>query len=254
MSAPDWLTARPIAHRGLHGAGGALENTPSAARAACALGFAIECDVQLSADGEAMVFHDFDLDRLTRASGRLDARPAQELTNMDLARGADRIATFSDYVDLIGGRVPLICEIKSRFDGDMRLADRVARIAAQAPCPIALKSFDPEVVAWLRAKAPELAIMRTPLGVVAMADFDDPEANLGAEARRSLAAFAHWPRTRPDFLSFCVDDLPHAAPCLLRSALGLPILSWTVRSAEQARRARQWGDQIIFEGDPAVWA
>ena len=73
MSAPGWLTERPIAHRGLHDqAAGIVENSLSAARAAIEAGFAIECDVQLSADGEAMVFHDFTLERLTGATGRLD--------------------------------------------------------------------------------------------------------------------------------------------------------------------------------------
>ena len=68
MAAPDWLTARPIAHRGLHDrAASRPENTLAAARAAVAGGFAIECDVQLSADGEAMVFHDAALGRLTEA-------------------------------------------------------------------------------------------------------------------------------------------------------------------------------------------
>src|SRR4051794_2404055 len=64
-AALDWLTARPIAHRGLHDkAKGVIENTVSAALAAVDAGYAIECDVQLTGDGEAVVFHDFTLDRL----------------------------------------------------------------------------------------------------------------------------------------------------------------------------------------------
>ena len=66
MPGLDWLTAQPVAHRGLHdAAAGVIENTASAFRAAIEGGFAIETDLQLSADGEAMVHHDFALGRLT---------------------------------------------------------------------------------------------------------------------------------------------------------------------------------------------
>ena len=65
MSAPDWLTRIPIAHRGLHNAShGIVENTISAAQAAISKGYSIECDVQVSAEGVVMVFHDDTLDRL----------------------------------------------------------------------------------------------------------------------------------------------------------------------------------------------
>src|SRR5437764_7987031 len=80
MRAPDWLTARPVAHRGLHDeARGIIENMPAAATAAIAGNFAIECDIQLSADGEAMVHHDSALGRLTDGSGALRDKAAAEL-------------------------------------------------------------------------------------------------------------------------------------------------------------------------------
>ena len=76
----DWLTARPFAHRGLHNAAsGAIENTPSAFHAALDGGYGIECDLQISADGEAMVHHDDALGRLTDGAGRLDATTAEAL-------------------------------------------------------------------------------------------------------------------------------------------------------------------------------
>jgi glycerophosphoryl diester phosphodiesterase len=71
VNAPAWLTARPIAHRGLHDrARGVIENSLAAADAAVAGAYAIECDVQISRDGEAIVFHDETLERLTTAQGR----------------------------------------------------------------------------------------------------------------------------------------------------------------------------------------
>ncbi len=79
INAPDWLTARPIAHRGLHSTqSGLVENSPAAAAAAIARNYAIECDIQRTKDGAAVVFHDFTLDRLMRAGGRVDAFSAEE--------------------------------------------------------------------------------------------------------------------------------------------------------------------------------
>ncbi len=150
----SWLTRRPIAHRGLHdGAAGRVENSLSAARAAIAAECAVECDVQLSRDGEAMVFHDFALDRLTEAAGPLAARSAAELGSLRLDGTADTVPTLKNLLDMIDGRVPLICEIKSAFHGDMRLADRAAAIAVRYDGPLALKSFDPAVLKHLRANA-----------------------------------------------------------------------------------------------------
>ena len=248
--APAWLTARPIAHRGLHDrAAGRIENSTSAARAAVEKDFAIECDVQLSADGEAMVFHDFDLARLTGQSGAVRARTAAELTAIELAGSADRIPTLPAFLDLIGGRTPLVVEIKSAFDGDMRLARRTAEIVAASGAPIAIKSFDPDVIAHLRENRTALALAATPLGVVAEADYSHGEWAKFTPARQiELANFLHYERSRPDFLSWSVRNLPHPTPYLCRAALGLPVMSWTVRTPEQRATAEKWADQIVFEG------
>src|SRR5712691_7403493 len=94
MSGLDWLIARPVAHRGLHDANaGIIENTPSAFAAAIAANYAIECDLQLSADGEAMVHHDDTLGRLTEGSGRLDAMTAADLKRVPFRASADRMMT-----------------------------------------------------------------------------------------------------------------------------------------------------------------
>ncbi len=245
-NAPDWLVGRPVAHRGLHDrAKGVIENSLTAARAAVAGGFAIECDVQLTADGEAVVFHDVALDRLTAASGPVVERRAAELGDIALSGAVeDHIPTLGALLDLIGGRVPLICEVKSRFDGDTRLADRVAAVASHYPGPLAVKSFDPAVLAHLRGRG-----LPNPLGIVAEAAYEDPEwAALTPDARDGLAALAHVGDTRPDFLSWRVQDLPHAAPQLFRAALGRPVMGWTVRTADQRQRAARWADQMVFEG------
>ena len=245
-NAPDWLVGRPVAHRGLHDrAKGVIENSLTAARAAVAGGFAIECDVQLTADGEAVVFHDVALDRLTAASGPVVERRAAELGDIALSGAVeDHIPTLGALLDLIGGRVPLICEVKSRFDGDTRLAERVAAVVAASAGPLAIKSFDPAVIAHLRGHG-----VARPLGVVALADYAHPEwDHLSPERKRDMAEMLHYADTRPDFLSYAVGDLPHAVPHLCRVAIGMPVMAWTVRTPEQRQRAARWADQMVFEG------
>src|SRR3954469_25660901 len=102
MRAPDWLTARPVAHRGLHDeARGIIENMPAAAAAAIAGNFAIECDIQLSADGEAMVHHDAALGRLTEGSGALLRKTSTELKEAAFRDTPERMMTLAELCALV---------------------------------------------------------------------------------------------------------------------------------------------------------
>lgn len=250
QSSFDWLTARPIAHRGLHDhAKGVIENSISAAKAAASAGYAIECDVRLTLDGEPVVYHDFSLERLTIGEGRLDARSSAELTRFSLARTRDTIPLFTEFLSAIGGTTPLIVSIKSNFDGDLRLTRRTAEIAAAYRGPLALKSFDPEIVAYLRESRDALGIAHIPLGVVAQPVYESPQWSMLSAARRSeLTNFLHYPRTRPDFISWDASALPHPTPFLCREGVGLQVMTWTVRSQEVADSVASWTDQILFEG------
>ncbi|MEH3116517.1 MAG: glycerophosphodiester phosphodiesterase family protein [Methylorubrum populi] len=243
--APDWLTARPIAHRGLHDRANAIpENTLAAAEAAAAGGYAIECDVQLSADGEAMVFHDEALGRLTEATESVGSRTAAQLGTLAVAGTPERIPTLPDFLRRIAGRVPVIVEIKSRFDGDRRLTRRTAEIVAGLDAPVALKSFDPGIVATLAEIAPNI-----PRGIVAEASQDDPEyAKLTPSARAELSGLLHLHVSRPHFLSWRVDDLPGPVPYLCRRLGDMPVMAWTVRTDAQRALARAHADQMVFEG------
>jgi len=243
MPGLDWLTARPIAHRGLHdAAAGVIENTGAAFSAAIAAGYGIECDVQISADGEAMVHHDDALGRLTEGSGRLAEMSAAEIGRVRFKQCADRILTLGELCDLVAGRAPLAIELKSRFDGDRRLAERTAAVLAAYRGRAAAMSFDPGVVAALRTVAPSLT-----RGIVAQRRYGD-WPGLPPQARRQMAYLSHWPRTRPHFIAYAVRDLPALAPLAARLILRLPLLTWTVRSAEERARAAAYADQIIFEG------
>jgi glycerophosphoryl diester phosphodiesterase len=241
----DWLTARPVAHRGLHDAQkGIIENTLSAFRAAVAGGYGIECDVQVSADGEAMVHHDEALGRLTEGSAPLDTMNAADLKRAAFKATTDRMLTLGELCDLVAGRSTLVVELKSRYDGDRRLVTRAAAVLARYEGPAALMSFDPAPIAALRAIAPQL-----PRGMVAERHYRHHEWEaLPAAARRSMIYFSHALRTKPQFIAYSVRDLPAAVPVLARNVFGLPLLTWTVRSAEDRQKASRYADQIIFEG------
>ncbi len=245
MRAPDWLTARPVAHRGLHDRErGIIENMPGAAQAAIAGRFGIECDIQLTADGEAMVHHDDELGRLTEASGALKEKTAAELKAVKFKDTDERMMSLADLCALVGGRVPLVIEVKSHFDGDRRLVKRMTEVLASYSGPAVGMSFDPDQVLALREIMPVL-----PRGIVAESSYDAadwPEAT--PAQRQGMTHLRHAFRTRPHFVAYWVDELPAMAPWIARNLFGLPLLTWTVRTPEQRARAARYADQMIFEG------
>jgi glycerophosphoryl diester phosphodiesterase len=240
----NWLVARPIAHRGLHdSARGIVENSLSAARAAVAGGYGIECDVRLSRDGEVFVFHDDTFDRLTGETGTFRDRDSMELAGIKL-HGGEKIPTLAALLAEVAGSVPVIVELKSDSFGDVALAGAVAAGLADYRGPVAVKSFDPAPIAILRAgDAP------WPLGIVAQSDYRDEEFDrLPAEQWEELIRFTHAAATRPDFLSWRAADLPAAVVEVFRACAGLPVMTWTVRTPQQAETALKHADQIVFEG------
>jgi glycerophosphoryl diester phosphodiesterase len=245
MRALSWLTARPVAHRGLHDVVGAMvENTASAFSAAIAGGYGIECDLQLSADGEAIVHHDAALGRLTEGRGLLRDMSAAALRRVPFRGTADRMIALGELCDLVAGRVALLVELKSAFDGEDRLVRRVADVLRGSTAPVAAMSFDPQHLEALRALAPGLT-----RGIVAERHYRHADwAGLTAGQRRSMALLLHAPRTRPHFVAYRVADLPALAPLVARHVCGLPLLTWTVRSAQDRAIAARWASQIIFEG------
>ena len=245
MPGLDWLIARPVAHRGLHdAAAGVIENTSSAFAAAAAANYAIECDLQISADGEAMVHHDDALGRLTDGSGRLDQITSAALKRVAFKATADQMISVGELCDLVAGRVTLVIELKSGRAGDRRLADRAAAVLSAYGGPAAVMSFDPEQIVSLRTSAPRL-----PRGIVARArrDISTWGGFSTAASKPGLTAGRRCGHSR--------DSSPirsRICPAALRSRcvifLGMPLLTWTVRSIADRQRAARWADQMIFEG------
>jgi glycerophosphoryl diester phosphodiesterase len=245
MPTLDWLIARPVAHRGLHdAAAGIIENTPSAFTAAIAANYAIECDLQISADGEAMVHHDDGLGRLTDGSGRLDAMTATDLKRVPFRATPDRMITIGELCDLVAGRVTLVIELKSRFDGDRRVVTRITEVLSTYRGAAAVMSFDPAQIAALREIAP--AVTR---GIIAESrSRRQDRGHLAADAKRAIAYLGNALRSSPQFIAYSVQDLPATMPLAARNILGLPLLTWTVRTAADRARATRFADQMIFEG------
>jgi glycerophosphoryl diester phosphodiesterase len=239
----DWLMARPIAHRGLHDkARGIIENTASAFAGAIAGNYAIECDLQISADGEAVVFHDETLDRLTEATGLVKSQTVPELQKITIKHSTDRIQTLAELLQQVDGKVPLVIELKSHWDGDVALALRALRVLENYRGHYCLMSFDQDLVAAVAEHSPS-----TIRGITADRTTDPDYDALPLERRLDMQQFRHIDKTKPHFVSFYFRDLPYAPVQKLRDA-GLSIVTWTIRSKEEETLALMHSDQVTFEG------
>ena len=184
--------------------------------------------------------HDDALGRLTDGAGTLKTKTAAELQQVAFKATADRMLTLGELCDLTAGKVALVIELKSRFDGDLRLAARAAKVLSGYKGPAAVMSFDPEPIGALRDLAAGL-----PRGLVAMQrSASNPAASGPSATRFVMQALA----ARLNFLAYRVQDLGTAIPSTARNILGLPLLTWTVRTPEERARAARYADQMIFEG------
>lgn len=244
---PPGFLRLPLAHRALHDrAAGVIENSPAAIRAAIAAGYGIEIDLQLSRDGEAMVFHDDDLGRLTAAAGPVGARTAAELTALTLRGSEDRIPTLAQVLDLVAGRAPLLIELKDQTltmaETDGRLEAATARLLADYRGEVAVMSFNPHSVAHMARLAPQV-----PRGLTTSAYDPEDWAPLDPAICARLRGIPDYDRTGSSFISHEAADLPRPRVAELK-AEGARVLCWTVCSPADEALARRIADNITFEG------
>ncbi len=248
---PDAFRRLPLAHRALHDrAAGRPENSRAAIRAAVAAGYGIEIDIQPSRDGVPMVFHDYDLKRLTGTPGAVAQRTAAELGAMQLLDAGDGIPTLAEVLEIVGGRVPLLIEVKDQ-DGAVGpnvgpLEEAVARVLTGYAGPVAVMSFNPHSVAALARFAPDIA-----RGLVAGGPDDSTYRGLPPERAAALGAVADFDAVGASFASWDNRLLDRPAIGALK-ARGQPILCWTIRSPEAEAEARKFADNITFEGYTAA--
>ena len=245
MSLPDSFFATPFAHRALHDAAVA-ENSRAAVQAAIAAGYGIEVDIQPSRDGIPMVFHDYDLKRLTGVAGPIAQKTATELGVIDLLGGGGTIPTLVEVLRIVAGQVPVLIEIK---DQDGALGPNIGPLE-KAACnmlsgytgDVALMSFNPHSVAACQSYAPGI-----PRGITTCPFPAQDWPTVPKAVRDHQATIPEFDRVGACFISHQQDDLgsPHVAALKSR---GVPIFCWTIRSPEMEAQARKIADNITFEG------
>jgi glycerophosphoryl diester phosphodiesterase len=234
--APDWLTAWEYAHRGLHGPG-VPENSLAAAEGAIARGMGIECDIQRSADDHPMVFHDWDLARLTGEAGVTSDLAAAALEELRLLGTDQRPVKLATFLDLVACQVPLLIEIKSMpgYDVGWTCAS-VAWLLDSYKGAVAVMSFDPCVPEWFAENAPRIT-----RGLVGTDSYENGFEGVWRTPEAIDAA-------KPDFLAIDVRDL-HRPETAAWRARGCPLLTWTVRSPETRATGLALADALIAEGE-----
>ena len=247
MKFPDIFLSRPIAHRGLHDRqDGRPENSRAAMQAAVEQGYGIELDIQSSSDEVPMVFHDPTLARLTGEEGRIRDRRADELGFLPLLGGPETIPTLRQVLDLVGGRVPLLIEIKDQ-DGRMGpnvgpLEQAVAGVLRGYEGPVALMSFNPHSMAAMAEHAPGL-----PRGLTTDAYRPENWRNLTPEICDRMREIPDYDRVGACFISHQFKDLSRPRVRELK-AQGAALLCWTITSPEAEREGRAVAENITFEG------
>jgi glycerophosphoryl diester phosphodiesterase len=238
---------RPIAHRGLHcAANGIIENTASAISRALAKGYGAECDLQAASDGTPVVFHDETVDRLIDDKGRVDARTPAALKALAYRGTRDRIITYAEFLELASGRGPLLVEVKSEWRAPHPgFLEKIADLSRSYQGPLALMSFDPDVMARLAVLAPTV-----PRGIVAGVYAGDGWwlDSIGETRGRRLTDLLESGPGQVAFYSYHVKSLPRPVTEYVRKVQGLPVFCWTVRTPEDRAIAEQWSDAPTFEG------
>jgi glycerophosphoryl diester phosphodiesterase len=247
MQLPHAFFARPIAHRGLHDiTDGRPENSRAAIQAAVDRGYGIELDLQLSADDQAIVFHDYALDRLTDSTGALRQKTAAELAAITLNGSAEGIPSFAEILKLVDGQVPLLIELKDQ-DGALGedigpLEASVASLVADYAGDIALMSFNPHSVMALRNALPLV-----PRGLTTGRFDSETWATVPEEVRYRLRSIPDFDAVSASFISHDCHDLdrPYVHDLIKK---GAPVFTWTVKTPEVEAHVRKIADNITFEG------
>lgn len=234
----DWIGQSLFAHRGLHGPG-VPENSPAAFDLALRAGIGIECDIQRSGDGQAVVFHDWELDRLTAETGEVSGRTLDQLEQICLSGSdsQDRIPSLVAMLNQVAGQGPLLIEIKSRKERKVSPICLAVKHALDGyRGRHAVMSFDPRVSRWFA--------QHSPLTVRGLVVTEEHGGGLTGRWKRHKALWL----ARPDFLAYDVRDLPSSFAASQRKR-GFPVATWTVRSPAQMETATRYADAPIAEGE-----
>ena len=240
-----FLTA-PLAHRGLHQKdSGCVENSLSAIKAAIDAGYSVEIDAQMSRDGQAIVFHDDRLERLTNLGGRVLDYDAGQLLGLRLRGSPDHIATLPQVLTLIAGQGSLLIEIKDQTGvlgpSDGRLEHAVYEALRNYQGPVALMSFNPHAVSHMAKLCPQI-----PRGLTTDSFSPDEWPEVPKTRADHLRQIADYHDCSASFISHHWTDLA-APPVEKIRASGGKILCWTIRNQSEATAVMGLADNITFE-------
>ncbi|MEP2783101.1 MAG: glycerophosphodiester phosphodiesterase family protein [Pseudoruegeria sp.] len=244
---PVEFLATPLAHRALHDVkAGRPENSRAAIQAAIDAGYGIEIDVQLSKDHQAMVFHDYDLGRLTSSKGPVAQQTSNELAETSLRHSNEGVPSLAEVMEMVNGQVPLLIEIKDQSkrlsEGADDLEKAVGSLCNAYIGPLAVMSFNPHTIGSLQQYVKDL-----PVGLVTDAFKMSGWPLVSPRKRAHFRDIADYDRVGASFVSHSVTDLDR--PRLLElKARNASILCWTVRNKAEEANARKIVDNITFEG------
>ncbi len=231
---------RSYAHRGLHAQDQSIpENSLAAFAAAADAGYGMELDVQLSQDGQVVVFHDDTLDRVTGREGRVDAYDWEDLQKMPLCGTEHRMPLFREVLDTVAGRTPLIVELKTG-PRNRELCEKTLALLRQYQGDYCVESFDPTIVAWFRKNAPD--ILRGQLA--------DDYAGYRGDGAGVLGAFALSRClgnciARPQFIAWGPGRKNRAVR--FAEMFGVIKVYWTARPPVDMEALQREYDGVIFE-------
>ncbi|PSN14964.1 glycerophosphodiester phosphodiesterase [filamentous cyanobacterium CCP5] len=234
----SWISERPIAHRGLHNGSSIPENSINAFAAAIEQNYPIELDIQLLADGELAVFHDKDLERMTGESGKITDQTLKTIHHFKLFGTKQYIPSLEEVLKFIGGRVPVLIEIKN--EGEIGpLEQKLIETLAGYLGDVAVQAFNPLSLGYLKRHAPH--ILRGQLS-----------GNFKGEAlpwfqKLLLRNLLLNGASAPNFVAYDLRSLPSLPTTVTRRLFGLPLIAWTVRSPEDKAKASRWADNYIFD-------
>lgn len=237
------LTGYHYAHRGyFDNDSAAPENSMAAFRAAIDAGYGIELDVQMSADGVPMVFHDGDLERMCGVSGKIWEYTCAELQQMRLLDTEETIPTFGEVLELIAGQVPVIVEYKlDRVNTDVCQAGNA--LLQNYEGDYCIQCFHPLALMWYKKNAPE--VVRGQLSQ----SFWEEEKYHGDALYALLSYMPENVVTRPDYIAYQFDDADNLSFRLCR-AMGAKTAAWTLRDPADYEIAKEDFDLFIFDSFP----
>ncbi len=232
-----WIGSSPIAHRGLHSSE-IPENSLASFKNAIKNKFPIEFDVTCLADGTPVVFHDEKLSRLTGRDGFITNTSLEELSKITLSGSKEKIPTFAQALDFIGGKVPILIEIKN-FGKVGALEKSIWKILQNYSGEYAIMSYNPYSLEWFKINAPKVKRGQ-------LASFFKDKEITGLRKFSLKRMLLNKKVSEPNFIVYNADDMPNK---YTKKYLGkVPVIACCIKSETDKARLAPYYDNFVFEG------